>query len=230
MMTDLGLSRLLQLCSPALPVGAYAYSSGLEAAVEEGRVTSVAEAREWITGVFSMGLGELDLPALLIAYDSLRRGRPEMLARIDDYLQASRETSELLLEDRQMGQSLHRLEVSLGMDPPQRDQPSFVTAFAVAGVHWQISRQNLAVGFSFSWLENQVGVATKTVPFGQTDAQQLLATLSLLVSDAVNLADCRVAAQIDIENIDDWDLGQSLPGVAILSSRHEQQPSRLYRS
>lgn len=93
------LLRLLQLCSQALPVGAYAYSQGLESAITEGHVSDQSTAGQWISGVLKSGLAELDLPAMLLAYWACETGDEEILHELDGYLQASRETSELLLEE-----------------------------------------------------------------------------------------------------------------------------------
>jgi urease accessory protein len=227
-MTDIGLARLLQLCSPALPVGAYAYSTGQESAVEHGLLTDVASTRQWITGTYTQGLGKLDLPALFMACEAMMSENGQRLLDLDAYLRASRETSELRLEDLQMGQSLTRLCPALDIELIARPEPTFVTTFAEVGTRWQISAAALGWGFSYAWLENQIGVATKSVPLGQSQAQALLAQLCELIEPATTAAADVAAAQPD--NPDEWDFGQSLPGLAILSSRHEQQTSRLYRS
>ena len=227
-MTDLGLARLLQLCSPALPVGAYAYSTGQEAAVEHGLLTDVTSTREWITGTYTQGLGKLDLPALFIACKAVLSEDCQRLIELDAYLRASRETSELLLEDLQMGQSLTRLCPALDIELITRPAPTFVTTFAEVGTRWQIAATALAWGFSYAWLENQIGVATKSVPLGQSEAQALLAQLCELIEPATAEA-ADVAAAQPTDSVE-WDFGQSQPGLAILSSRHEQQTSRLYRS
>ena len=125
-----------------------------------------------------------------------------------------------------MGRSLNKLLVALDLSPPVLEVPSFVTQFAFAGVAWGISLEDLMIGFCFSWLENQVSVATKIVPLGQSAAQRLLAELSVEIEQAVSTLQ-PLALDADSKK---WNFGQSLPGLAILSSRHETQESRLYRS
>ena len=93
------LLRLLQLCSQTLPVGAYAYSQAQEYAIATDVVNDAASAELWIMGVFTDGLGRLDLPALALAYRAVENKNWTALDDLNEYLQASRETRELLLED-----------------------------------------------------------------------------------------------------------------------------------
>jgi urease accessory protein len=72
------LLQLMWLASPALPVGGFSYSEGLEAAVEAGRVTDSAAAGRWLLDQLHLGLGRSDLPAMLAAFDAWRRGWPAM--------------------------------------------------------------------------------------------------------------------------------------------------------
>lgn len=220
------LLRLLQLCSQALPVGAYAYSQGLESAITEGHVSDQSTAGQWISGVLKSGLAELDLPAMLLAYWACETGDEEILHELDGYLQASRETSELLLEDVEMGRALQRLLITLGISCPDNPTPSFVTRFALAGVRWKIPADDLLKGYCFSWVENQLAVAMKSVPLGQSDAQTLLGQLMPGIEDAVSKARDIASTAEDGH----WNFGLSLPGLAVLSSRHEILDGRLYRS
>ena len=215
------LPRLLQLCSQTLPVGAYAYSQAQEYAIATDIVNDAASAEFWITGVYTDGLGRLDLPALVLAYRAARDKNWTALGELDEYLQASRETRELLLEDIEMGRAMQRLLKSLHVDNGLTGRPSFVTQFASAGVGWSIDLQDLMTGFSYSWLENQVMVASKSVPIGQSESQKILYKLG----DSVPLTVAKA-----LELAEEPDFGISLHGLAILSARHEVMEARLYRS
>ena len=221
------LPKLLQLCSQALPVGAYAYSQGLESAIHERHVIDAASAQHWIGGVFEQGVSELDLPALLIAYDAFDRFDDVTVQELNVYLAASRETQELLLEDVGMGRALDRLLRTLNLDGVEIQQPSFVIQFAMAGRHWDIPALDLAAGFSFSWIENQIAVCAKSIPLGQSEAQKVLSELiekiDTLVTKAQQIA---LSAGGPI----DWQFGQSMPSLAIMSSQHEVLEARMYRS
>ena len=215
------LLRLLQLCSQTLPVGAYAYSQAQEYAIATDVVNDAASAELWIMGVFTDGLGRLDLPALALAYRAVENKNWTALDDLNEYLQASRETRELLLEDIEMGRAMQRLLKSLQLDNGGASRPSFVTQFACAGVCWSIDLQDLMTGFSYSWLENQVMVASKSVPIGQSESQKILYKLGDSVPVTVAKA---------LELAEEPDFGTSLHGLAILSARHEVMEARLYRS
>lgn len=206
----MSLARLLQLASPALPVGAYSYSGGLEAAVEAGVVKDAASARQWIGDVLEHSVASFDAPLLLQLLSS-----PEKAAELNELYLASRETAELRAETLQMGYSLARLLRELGVEGLPEGELAFPTAFACAARAWRIDPAEAVQAYLWGWLENQVMAAIKAVPLGQTDGQKILLSLG----DTLK----RHAANRDIT-------GNFAPGLAILSSRHETQYSRLFRS
>ena len=221
---DAALLHLLHLVSPALPVGAYAYSQGQEFAVERGFLPDKEGAERWISGVMVHSFAQLDLPLLQRFYHAWQTGDGERIDYWNDFLRAARESAEFELEDQQLGKALLRLLVSLEVPAaaewPRQKPITFACAFAMAGVHWQVDCQSLMRGFCWSWLENQVAAATKLVPLGQTQAQQLLHALMATVERC-----CEQATTLA-----DEDLGAGLPGLALLSAQHETQYSRLFRS
>ncbi|MEH6499285.1 MAG: urease accessory protein UreF [Pseudoalteromonas distincta] len=221
---DAALLRVLQLASPALPIGGYAYSQGLEYAIEQDWVTDLDSAAAWLTALAERSLGRLDIPVLLRQYAALQQADENRFAEWNDWLLASRETAELYLEDSQQGGALLRLmkslEVPSAMAWRTGEPLALISAFAMAGQHWRTGANPLALGVLWSWLENQTGAATKLIPLGQTDAQRLLdrllPALPPIVEQAAGLAD--------------EELGAGLPGLAFASARHEQQYTRLFRS
>lgn len=218
------LLHLLHLVSPALPVGAYAYSQGQEYAAECGYLKDLDSAKQWIEGVMSHSLSHLDLPLLLRLSKAWQAEGLTAVIHWNQWLLAARESAELELEDTQMGRALMRLLTSLEVPEavawPRQQPVCFVTAFALAGKHWQIEPEQLLTGFCWSWLENQVAAATKLVPLGQTDAQRLLLALMPVVAQSCEQA----------KHCCDDELGAGLPGLALLSAQHETQYSRLFRS
>ncbi|CAA0118272.1 urease accessory protein UreF [Zhongshania aliphaticivorans] len=218
------LLHLMQMVSPALPVGAYAYSQGLEYAVEKGWVNGRAGAEDWIGEVLSHSVGGLDLPVLLRLLKAWQQSDWGEIKHWNQTLQAARESRELLLEDVQMGQALLRLLVSLelpnALQWPQDEEVSFATVFALAAQHFEISDDDALSGFAWSWLENQAAAAIKLVPLGQTDGQRLLMALMPCVEQTVANAYLR----------SDDEIGAGLPGLAMASMQHETQYSRLFRS
>lgn len=221
------LARLLQLASPALPVGAYSYSQGLEAAVEAGIVHDADSAGEWIADVLTLSMAQMEGPVLLRLHNAWRAADMAAVAQWNDWFLAGRETAELRAETLQMGYSLTRLlgdvieEKSFKINK-LRDitDIAFPTAYTAVTAHWQIEHEDALVAYLWSWLENQVMAAVKAVPLGQTDGQKIL----------LRLGGQLPATATRIATISDDALGNFTPGLALLSSRHETQYSRLFRS
>ena len=197
------ITKLLQLASPTLPVGAYSYSQGLEAAIEAGIVHDAASAERWIGDMLEFSMARSDVPLLW-----------RMLNGEDcnELYIASRESAELRAETLQMGHSLARLMRELGLDA-SAGEIAYPTAYAAAARHWAIDPQQALVAYLWSWLENQVMAAVKAVPLGQTAGQKMLLSLGER-----------------LETMEPGEFGNFAPGLAILSSRHETQYSRLFRS
>ncbi|WP_089660123.1 urease accessory protein UreF [Franzmannia pantelleriensis] len=220
---DLALLGLLQLVSPALPIGAFAWSQGLESAFELGWVSDEASLGEWLAGVLDDGLAHCDLPALAGLYTAWEHGDAEAIAEWDVWLAANRETAELAAEDSRLGASLARLLGSLerlpdsGMLPPDA---GYVTLFAWTARMRGVTQRQALLGFAWAWLENQLAVACKALPLGHTAAQRLVERLRPALVVAVDLA----------LELDDDELGPALPGLAMASALHETQYSRLFRS
>ncbi|GAA3533080.1 urease accessory protein UreF [Zobellella aerophila] len=214
------LLALLHLSSPALPIGAFAYSSGLESAIELGWVKDEACLQDWLSGMLR-GLAYLDIPVLLRLAAAGERQDSVQLGYWSDFLRASRETRELLFEDEQQARALIRLLKGQGLAvsalPPQ---PAFMAVYSLAARHWGLDPQWAALGWLWGWLENQLSVASKTLPLGQTAAQRLLLALKPALIEHLQLA----------ETLDDEQLGLSLPGQVHASCLHETQYSRLFRS
>jgi urease accessory protein len=216
--------KLLQLVSPALPVGAYSYSQGLEAAIEAGTVRDAAGAARWIGDVLELSVASLEAPILLRLARAWKAGDRHEAARWNDEFVASREGAELRAETLQMGYSLRRLLRELGVAGAAElhafEELSYPAAFAFAAAAWDIDEREALGAYLFAWIENQALAAVKTVPLGQTDGQRILAALGERIPRLVDHA----AALRDDE------LASFAPGFAIACARHETQYSRLYRS
>lgn len=216
--------RLWQLISPSLPIGAYAYSGGLEAAIEAGWIGNEQEAVDWIEDLLEFGLARLDVPVFQRLYDSVRHQQHDRFHYWNDYLLASRESAELQQEDRHLGRALLRLLKDLDVDIESfcdgDKHYSYAAMYAYACERWQIPVKEALHGLLWSWCENQVAAAIKLVPLGQTTGQQLLSLLQQSIPPCVQ-AGLALA---------DEDIGFTLPGLGVLSAQHESQYSRLFRS
>lgn len=229
MLADL---RLFQLISPALPVGAFTYSQGLEWAIEVGWVVDADSLADWIGSVMQHSVTPLELPILIrlhrgflaLTDEDKAEAAHQLIADWCQFLIASRETAELRAEERQRGKALAVLLPSLAIDLPlacaDAIRQTQLAGMALAAVRWEITEEALCRGYLWSWLENSVMAGVKLVPLGQTAGQQLLLRLSerapQMIEQALSWPDALV--------------GSSTPALAIASSRHETQYTRLFRS
>ena len=238
--------RLWQLISPSLPIGAYAYSQGLETAVEKSWVCSESEAQNWIKGILQDSLGMLDAPVLVRLYKAWQTNELNALNQWNQFLLASRESSELYLEDQQMGRALWRLLDDIfpasnavpgnnGFESgnqsietinqyralvKQIESPGLAVIFSLATVVWNIPVHDSIRGFLWSWCENQVAASIKLVPLGQTAGQRILSALIPGINDSV----------LNALKLSDDEIGTLAPGFSIACAQHEVQYSRLFRS
>jgi urease accessory protein len=216
--------RLLQLVSPALPIGAFTYSQGLEWAVEAGWVTDEASLSDWLTGLAEDGLRYVDLPILARQYRAIVDQDWSALSHWSHALLACRETRELREEENNRGRALVSLLADLGLIDDEIDRRPFTlcqaAGFALAAVRWEIPLDQATLGYAWGWLENQVTAGVKLIPLGQTAGQRITADLArhlpLIVTQAFDVGD--------------EEIGASAPALAIASSRHETQYTRLFRS
>jgi urease accessory protein len=221
------LTALLHLASPALPIGAFSYSQGLEAAIEAQLITDADSARAWIASGLDNVLAHGELPFLAHQIARWRDHDAAGLALANSEFLASRESAELRRETEQMGWSLCQLCVSLEWGDAERRstlaaltplaQP---TAFAFAAFAHDVSPDAALAAYAFSWVENQAAAALKAVPLGQLAGQRIIVALREPIDAAVQRA--LATAPEDINTF--------APQLGILSARHESQYSRLFRS
>ena len=223
-MSDTALIRLMQLVSPALPIGAYAYSQGLEYAVSSGWVRDEESAFEWISGISGAGLSILDLPVLIRLYGGWQRGDHAVVEDWSRFLLANRESGELVIEDSQVGRALARLLSDLDIQEAlpwiNHSQATLATLFSLAAVSWAIPVLDAVRGYVWMWSENQVIAAVRLVPLGQSAGQRILSKMILPMLEGVDRA----------FSIQDDEIGRSLPAWGLASIFHETQYTRLFRS
>jgi len=223
------ITALMQLASPALPIGGYSYSQGLESAIESGMVKDALTAEAWIKDVFLGVFARSEAPLWLLSYEAWANQDIDAASHLNEYFLASRETSELRAETEQMGWSLLQVAQSLNWGGEYLSQLSsmkplsLLTAHAYACFHLNIQSKNGLTAYAFSWIENQVAASLKAIPLGQVAGQQVLTKIRLLLPNMVEEAEQR--AKSGLSMVDNFS-----PMLAILSSRHETQYSRLFRS
>ena len=221
-MNAAALLHLLQFASPALPIGGYSYSQGLEAAIEQGLVTDAASARAWIGDYLHLVMATWDAPLLWRLMAAFAGGDIDAVALWSERFIASRDTFEFRAESIQMGYSLVRLVAELGVADVSQldDEVALPTAFACAVAGLAIPPADALAAWLFSWAENQVLVCVKSIPLGQVAGQRLLLSLRPDIELAAGSA----------QTISDADLSNWAPGLSMLSMQHEVQHGRLYRS
>ncbi|CAB3776549.1 Urease accessory protein UreF [Paraburkholderia caffeinitolerans] len=221
------LTALLHLASPALPIGAFSYSQGLEAAIDAGLVANADDAAHWIAGGLANVLAPGELPFIAHQLERWRTHDAHALIEANEEFVASRESAELRRETSQMGWSLRQLCAQLEWgDAARRETLECMTpiaqptAFAFAAFAHDASADATLAAYAFSWVENQVAAALKAVPLGQVAGQRIVVALRPAIESAV--ARARATPPDSLNTF--------APQLGILSARHESQYSRLFRS
>ncbi len=223
------LLQLIWLASPALPVGGFSYSEGLEVAVERAGITTEGAAAAWLIAQLQLTQARGDMAALQQALAAWRAGDHARVRALNDWVLQTRETSEMRLQTEQMGRSFadwlrnhhagdaDRLgDVAVLAALP----PTYPIAFALAASATEASARDVLLAYTFGWAENMVQAAIKAVPLGQSAGQRILARLAAAIPAAVDQA----------LRTGDADRQAFSPMLAILSAQHETQYSRLFRS
>lgn len=216
------LLRLLQLSSPTLPVGAYAYSQGIEAAVHQQLIIDFESSSNWLQTTLRQNLAYNDLALLKHFYQAWQKNDLVAIDRLAETSVALRETLELKMEDQHLAKALMRLASPLEVAFPESESfpETYPLVFARYAVLWQIPLEEALQAFCWAWLENQIAALVKLVPLGQTQGQKLMLAMDGVIAQAIQQA----------KGLDEDSIGNSLPMLAILSSQHETQYTRLFRS
>jgi urease accessory protein len=218
------LLRLMALVSPALPIGSFAYSQGLEQAVAMGWVHDEASAEAWIVGLAAESLARVEVPLLARLYRAFSERDDRCVRAWNGRLWAMRATRETRAEETDLGRALARVLASLGIEdaaPWIADvKATHLALFALASVRFAVPLEPAALGYVFSRTESQTSAAARLVPLGQSAAQRILAVAAQTIPASVERGLL----------LDDDDIGFSAIGQSIASSGHERLYSRLFRS
>ncbi len=217
------LLQLIWLASPALPVGGFSYSEGLEAAIEWAGVGNEDAAADWLADQFHLSLARSDLAVVAQAISAWRNGESARIRELNGWVFQTRESAEFRLQTEQMGRSfvewlkLRHADAATIFDTLPASYP---IAFAFAASRTEAPVRDACLAFAFGWAENMAAAAVKAVPLGQSAGQRILGRLAAEIPAAVD----RAVALADDER-------QAFsPMLAVLSARHETQYSRLFRS
>jgi urease accessory protein len=224
-MNDSTLLHLLQLVSPALPVGAYSYSEGLESSIARAIVSNKETLAAWIVQELQYGSIRLEAAVMLRVYENIACQNLEGVVRWNAWLSAARETEELRQQSWQMGRSLLKLLVELQPQfQPLTDAIAlpcnYAVAFGLAAAVWEVAPHTMTISYLQSWAANLISAGVRLIPLGQTAGQQILFNLHDLLG--------HVAQEIML--LKDEELGSCSWGLALASMAHQTQYTRLFRS
>lgn len=222
--------HLLQLVSPALPVGAFSYSEGLEVMIQANVLRDGAGLRSWLEAELERGLLPVEaacLPAQMQHWRGWQQGDQDAARALigrDQWLMAQREAPEMRAQQRQMGRSLLQLLADLGWPmPEERPEPlmlSWPSAWAWAGVCLELEPTAVIEGYLYGWVANQLSAAVRLVPLGPTEAQRLQLALAPLITRRTQ----------ELAHTDPDTLWTSGVGASLAQLGHGALYSRLFRS
>ena len=221
-----GLLQLIWLASPALPIGGFSYSEGLEAAIEQGLVHDADSSTAWIVDQLHLTQSRGDMAVMAQAIPAWQSGDAASLKSLNQWVMATRESAEMRLQTEQMGRSLldwlrnlqqaSEAQLTLCAQLPTTYPLSMALALSLAPAPLEQALQ----AYAFGWAENMTQAALKAVPLGQNAGQRMLARLAQEIPQAVQTA----------LHLSDDERQAFSPMLAILSARHETQYSRIFRS
>ena len=225
-MLDSSLMQLMWLASPALPIGGFSYSECLEAAVDTERVCNEADCADWLVAQLHLSLARAELSLIAEAIEAWRAADAARIAQLNDWVLHTRESSELRAQTEQMGKSLldwlrnHTTATPEQIEVLAALGPTYPMAYALAASATGAETRACLLAYAFGWAENMAQAAIKSVPLGQSAGQRILSALAAAIPSAVDHA----------LSLDATQRQTFTPMLAILSSQHEVQYSRLFRS
>lgn len=213
--TDLDLLTLAQWLSPAYPVGAFAYSHGLERLVHSGAVHDAASLRDWLRDVLEHGAGWSDALFLIAAWQAESRAA---VTDIDDMARAFAGPAERRCETTQQGAAF--CSVTAAVWDVALNDLTYPVAIGCAARHARLPLEPTVRMYLHAFISNLASAAQRLMPMGQTAAQGV-------IRDMAQLCTHQARSALDADPSD-------LSGIAFLSEiaamQHETQQPRIFRT
>ena len=209
--------RLLVWLSPAFPTGGFAYSHGLEFAVENGDIKDGPTVQAWIEDIIRHGAGRTD--AILLRHAHRAAADPETLAQLSELARATAPSRERLAETIGQGNAFRR--AATPWHPPDQDGdiPTPIAIGALAGKHG-IDEDTVCAAALQAFAANLISAAVRLVPLGQSAGLAVQAALEHIIT--------KTAAETKTATLDD--LGTATFRADLAAMHHETQYTRLFRS
>jgi urease accessory protein len=221
---------LLQLCDTALPIGAYAFSNGLETYTQQGLMSEVTTLQEWLEAILHHAIHGSHLLPVALAHRATAAGDWAQLERLDQQLTAMKHARELREASVKTGQGLLRLAVQVWPGPAvecwhtlcqqQRVMGHQALVLGVIGCQLGCEERIIIEAAGYQWLSSMISAALRLLPIGQLAGQQLL---KALLPHLTGIAD-------DIHQQGWDDLSSAAPAFDIRAMQHETLYSRLFQS
>jgi urease accessory protein len=221
------LYRLMAWLSPAYPVGAFSYSSGLEWAVEAGDITDATTLQRWLATIIGSGGGFCDAALFVHAYRAVAGHDDQALKDVAELAAAFAPSKERLLETTAQGRAF--LDATVAAWPcvtldrlaaTWQAPLAYPIAVAIAAAGHDIPLEGALTAFLHAVAANLVSAGVRLVPLGQTDGQRVLASLEPVIAATASRA---LTTTLD-------DIGGAAFRADIAGMRHERQHTRLFRS
>ncbi len=215
------LLSLLQLSDPALPIGGYAHSGGLETYVQEGVVCDTRSAGRFVRDMLSTNLYYTDAALAGLAHSAVCAGDHNRLMELDRLCEAVKMPKEIREASRKLGGRLLKIFGAIcdrkGSGPAPRH---YTVAFGYCAAVLGIGLREALTGFYYNAAAGMVTNCVKLIPIGQQDGQELLFGLQPLIAELVEKS---------LEPDEDM-IGLCCTGLDIRCMQHERLYSRLYMS
>ncbi len=220
--------EILQLVSPALPVGAFSYSEGFEFLAQTNKISNESHIFNWLEAELLRGKLRVEAASLSPLMDCLNEWQREknqksklIVFQWDQWLMASKDSLEIRTQQKQMGKSLLQLLSDLDHPLPGKEKNlSWPVAWAWAGVSWSLPKYEVIQGYLYGWISNQISASLRLLPLGPNKVQGVQHKLLPLITKQSEI----------LLNQDPRKIWTGDIGAIMAQQSHAELYSRLFRS
>ncbi|WP_320674129.1 urease accessory protein UreF [Prochlorococcus sp. MIT 1341] len=219
---------IFQLVSPALPVGAFSYSEGIEFMAQEKKLLTESEVFNWLESELLRGQLRIEAASISPMMDCLDNWKKVQTSQTEkqiyewnSWLLALRDSKEVRLQQKQMGTSLLQLLADLNHPLPNKKKNlAWPIAWSWAGLSFSLPKVDVVQGYLYSWIANQLSATLRLLPFGPNKVQHMQYQLLPLIASQTAL----------LLNQNPHDLWTGDIGTIMAQQSHKELYSKLFRS